>query len=108
MSEELTVKGVVIEVATANPIAFQAAMSEVSAELSDEELGRYTRLFMGNLKGANVVEQYESAFEGAETTQRAMVAAAERLLGESVTRLQEVLVKVDEKRDVLRVAMTGQ
>jgi len=90
------VRAEVVRVASVDPAAFTAALVQASADLSDAELGAYSRILIGNLQGADLVEKYSNAYDGSAANAHAMQGAA-------MMRLQEeYAVKAAEAQAVLK------
>lgn len=95
MSEQ--VKAAVIRLASLQPVEFDAAMVAVSESLSDEEFGRYSRLYKQNYQGADLVEKLTNAYDAHPATAHAMQAAALSMMQEQAAGLQGQLTALQER-----------
>ena len=81
------VRELVIRMASLNPVEFDAAMVAVSESLSDEEFGRYSRLYKQNYQGGDLVEKLTNAYDAHPATAHAMQNAALKLLMDKKTTM---------------------
>lgn len=88
---------VIVELAARDTAAFDEAMVSVSDGLSDEEFGRYSRLYKSNFIGADYPAKVRNAYQASPITAHAMQGAAlvlmEREIAERVKEVQALQAK---------------
>ena len=92
----------VVTLAAKDTSAFDEAMVSVSADLSDEEFGRYSRLYKSNFTGADYPSKVRNAYEKSPITAHAMQGAALTILNAEAQRIAAELAAVQAQMAVIQ------
>lgn len=87
----------VVALAAKDTAAFDEAMVAVSADLSDEEFGRYSRLYKSNFVGESYPDKVRHAYESSPITAHAMQAAALSMLQAEARALQVQIAEIQKQ-----------